>query len=166
MPEAFSPPPRFSDPDMHHGTCITHVPWCMPGSLTSGFLWSRLWGKRSRHSRRMRNPRFCVSGKRPMAGRNANITDETAGLSFRTVNLIWCTSLRECNHISLHKCYPKICKDDPFCHSSRRILSTYLCTYRCKYHWFITSAERCMLCFHLCYLPKFAFCYVPKFASG
>ena len=24
------------------------------------------WGKRSRHSRRMRNPQFCVSGKRPM----------------------------------------------------------------------------------------------------
>ena len=35
------PPPRVSDPVMHHGTCITHVPWCMPGSLTSGFLWSR-----------------------------------------------------------------------------------------------------------------------------
>ena len=23
---------------MHHGTCVTHVPWCMPGSLTRGFL--------------------------------------------------------------------------------------------------------------------------------
>ena len=23
-----------SDPGMHHGTCITHVPWCMSGSLT------------------------------------------------------------------------------------------------------------------------------------
>ena len=42
---AFSPPPRVSDPDMHHGTCVTHVPWCMPGSLTNGFLWSRWWGK-------------------------------------------------------------------------------------------------------------------------
>ena len=64
--ERFPPPPQFSDPDMHHGTCVKHVPWCMPGSLTSGFLWSRWRGKRSRHSRRMRNPRFCVSGKRPM----------------------------------------------------------------------------------------------------
>ena len=54
------------DPDMHHGTCLTHVPWCMSGSLTSGFLWNRLRGKRSRHSRRMRNPQFCVSGKRPI----------------------------------------------------------------------------------------------------
>ena len=41
MPGTFFPPPRFSDPGMHHGTCITHVPWCMPGLLTRGFLWSR-----------------------------------------------------------------------------------------------------------------------------
>ena len=27
---------RVSDPDMHHGTCVAHVPWCMSGSLTSG----------------------------------------------------------------------------------------------------------------------------------
>ena len=38
MPGTFSPAPRVSDPDMHHGTCVTHVPWCIPGSLTSGFL--------------------------------------------------------------------------------------------------------------------------------
>ena len=44
MPGTFSPPPRFSDPDMHHGTCVTHVPWCMSGSLTSSFL-SRPRGK-------------------------------------------------------------------------------------------------------------------------
>ena len=60
------PPPRVSDPEMHHGTCVTQVPWCMPGSLTSGFIWSRLRGKRARHSRRMRNPQFSVSGKRPI----------------------------------------------------------------------------------------------------
>ena len=47
--------------------CVTHVPWCMPGSLTSGFLWSQWREKRSQHSRRMRNPQFYVSGKRPMA---------------------------------------------------------------------------------------------------
>ena len=35
-----SPPPQVSDPDMHHGMCVTHVPWYMPGSLTSGSLWS------------------------------------------------------------------------------------------------------------------------------
>ena len=46
--ERFPPPPRFSDPDMHHGTCMTHVPWCMSGSLTTSFLWNRWRGKRSR----------------------------------------------------------------------------------------------------------------------
>ena len=54
IPGTFSPPPRFSDPDMHYGTCVTHVSWCMPGSLSSGFIWGRWRGKRSRHSRRMR----------------------------------------------------------------------------------------------------------------
>ena len=62
-----SPPPRVSDPDMHQGMCVVHVLWCMPGSLTSGFLWSRWRGKRSRHSRHMRNPQFYVSGNKPMA---------------------------------------------------------------------------------------------------
>ena len=56
---------RVSDPDMHHGTCVILVLWCMSGSLTGGFLWSRWRGKRFRHSRRMRNPQFYVSGKRP-----------------------------------------------------------------------------------------------------
>ena len=45
MPGTFSPSPQVSDPDMHHGTCVTHVPWCMPGSLTTGFLWNRRRGK-------------------------------------------------------------------------------------------------------------------------
>ena len=67
MPGTFSTPPRVSDPDMHHGTCATHVSWCKPGLLTSGFLWSRWRGKRSRHSRCMRNPQFYVSGKRSMS---------------------------------------------------------------------------------------------------
>ena len=65
MPGTFSPTPRVSDPDMHHGTCVTHLPRCMSGSLTSGSIWSRS-GKRSRHSRRMLNPQFYVSSKRPI----------------------------------------------------------------------------------------------------
>ena len=32
MSGTFSQPPRVSDPDMHHGTCVTHVPWCMLGA--------------------------------------------------------------------------------------------------------------------------------------
>ena len=42
MPGTFSPPPisketaSYSDPGMHHGTCVSRVPWCMSGSLTRG----------------------------------------------------------------------------------------------------------------------------------
>ena len=68
MPGRFSPPPRVSDPGMFHGTCVSHVPWCMPGSLTSGFHWSRRRGKHSQQSWRMRNPQFCFSDKRPIWG--------------------------------------------------------------------------------------------------
>ena len=45
MPGTFSPSPQVSDPDMHHGTCVTHVPCCMPGSLINGFIWNRRRGK-------------------------------------------------------------------------------------------------------------------------
>ena len=37
---------------MLHGTCVTHIPWCIPR-----------W-----HSRRMRKLQFYVSGMRPIAG--------------------------------------------------------------------------------------------------
>ena len=82
IPGTFSLPLPVSDPDMHHGTCVTHVPWCIPGSLTSGFLWSLWRGKRPRHSRCMCYPQFYVSGKRPMNLRNifikfSNILDKT-----------------------------------------------------------------------------------------
>ena len=52
------PSSRVSNPDMHHGTCVTHMPWCMLGSLTSGLFWSRWRGKHSRRSRRMHNLRI------------------------------------------------------------------------------------------------------------
>ena len=58
----------FTSLDLMWCRCMMHVPRCMPGSLTSGFLWSR-WGKRSRHSWCMRNPQFYVFGMRPMAAR-------------------------------------------------------------------------------------------------
>ena len=38
MPGTFSLPPRVSDPDMNHGTWVTHAPWCMPRLLTSGIF--------------------------------------------------------------------------------------------------------------------------------
>ena len=86
MPGTISPPPRVSDPDMHHGTCVTHVPWCMPGSLTSCFLWSRCQGKRSRHPWRIRNPQFCVSGKRTMLVGDTYTGDFNRCLSSHIVN--------------------------------------------------------------------------------
>ena len=63
---AFSLSPRVSDPNMHQGTCVMHVPWCMLGLLTSGLLWSWWQGICSQHSRRMHNPQFCISSKRPI----------------------------------------------------------------------------------------------------
>ena len=63
IPGTFSPSLQVSDLDMHHGTCVTHVPSCMPESLTSGFIWSLRRGKGSWHCRCMRNPQFHVSGK-------------------------------------------------------------------------------------------------------
>ena len=68
MPGTFSPPPRVSDPDIDHGTCVTHVPWCMPGSLAVSFEVGG-GGKRSRHSRCMHKPQCYVSGKRSMLWR-------------------------------------------------------------------------------------------------
>ena len=76
MPGTFPPPLWLNNPDMHHSTCVTHVPCCMLGSLNSGFIsvaggW---WlGKRSRLSRCMCNPQFHVSGKRPMGVTRATV---------------------------------------------------------------------------------------------
>ena len=70
----FSPPLRVSDPDMH-------MPWCMPGSLTSGFLWSRCRRKLSRHFRSMHNPQFNVFGNKPMGN---NFQMHLLGLIFST----------------------------------------------------------------------------------
>ena len=86
-------PPRVSDPGMHHGTCMTHVPSCIPGSLTSGFFFNRWRGKRSRHSRRMRNPQLCVSGKRPMETLSAFM----ALLATHSVVIIQFPSIRSSN---------------------------------------------------------------------
>ena len=42
MPGSFFPryrlqtEPLVTDPGMHQGTCVMHVPWCMSGSLTRG----------------------------------------------------------------------------------------------------------------------------------
>ena len=51
---------KVSDPGMHHGASRTCRDACRNREPAVS-------GKRSRHSRRMRNPQFCVSGKRPMS---------------------------------------------------------------------------------------------------
>ena len=108
VPGTFSPPPQVSDPDMHHGTCVTHVPWWMPGSLTSDFLWSRWRGKRSRHPRCMRTTQCYVSGKKPMSERGWRsvthcflcycgfrlLTMKKALWDFRSRNKTWWISMR------------------------------------------------------------------------
>ena len=86
MSGTFSLPTPVSDPDMHHGTCVTHVPWCMLGSLTSSSFWSRWRGKRSRHSRCMRNLQFYVSGKRPIS---TDITFDVKGVLHMKPVLSW-----------------------------------------------------------------------------
>ena len=73
---------------MYYGTCVTHVPRCIPGSLTSGFLWRRCLGKRSRHSRRMRNPQFYVSGKRLMPSRGSMLCPVTKCLNSLSLNTL------------------------------------------------------------------------------
>ena len=64
--------PLFSDPGMHDGTCVTYVPWCV-------------WVKRSRHSRRVRHPRFYVSGRRPIELRYTREFNNTAYNKFSPV---------------------------------------------------------------------------------
>ena len=56
----FQRKPLVSDPGMHHGTYMTHVPWCMPGSLACSD--GETFPAFPAHA----HPQFCVSGKRPM----------------------------------------------------------------------------------------------------
>ena len=45
MPGTFSPPPRVSDSDMHHDTCVTHVPGCNAGIANWWFPLKLVAGK-------------------------------------------------------------------------------------------------------------------------
>ena len=67
----FQRKPLVSDPGMYHGTCVTHVPWWRHvrharAVMHVGIANLRWRGKCSRHSLRMRNPQFYVSGMRPI----------------------------------------------------------------------------------------------------
>ena len=54
--------PQVSDPSMHHGTCVKHVPWCMSGSLTTPVTGENIPCIPSACA----TQQFYVSGKRPM----------------------------------------------------------------------------------------------------
>ena len=87
MPGTFYPPPRVSDPDTHHGTCVTYAPWCLLGSLSSGFVWSRGRGK---GSQRMRNPQFYAPGKRPIGFETLNWVELYALSTWRSIFALQC----------------------------------------------------------------------------
>ena len=97
MPGTFIQPLPVSDPDMHHRTCVMHVPWCMPESLTSGFIWSWWQGKCSRHCQRMRNPQFYVSGMRPIGGlKHPEIASPTVPNWSQISQIIWNALASKC----------------------------------------------------------------------
>ena len=75
----------------HRGLAIwvTHVPWCMPGSLTVGFLWIRWWEKRSRQSWRMRNTQFYVSGNKPIVTHKCVANPSTLQWPYGSNLLLW-----------------------------------------------------------------------------
>ena len=100
-PGTFLPPLRVSDHDMHHGACVTYVPWCMPGSLTSGFLWNRWRGKRSRHPRRRCKRPLYVSGKRIMTNVHTCTNVSSVLLVFLENGLILQDIFRNCS-IRIH----------------------------------------------------------------
>ena len=64
----------------------------MPRSLTNRSLWSQLRGKCSRHSRRMRNLQFYVSGKRPI--------DQNTKAKYHHTIMILKMLPHRCGHIS------------------------------------------------------------------
>ena len=73
----FQRKPLVNDSDMHH--CM-HVGIATPG-------WR---GKRSQHSRRMRNPHFCVSCKRPIGVWSLNAS---YSLQYIFGRIAWCATV-------------------------------------------------------------------------
>ena len=94
-----------------------HLLWCISGSLTGGFLWCRWWGKCSWHSRRRRNPKFYVSGKRPMTPLWSS--HPTVWWSLR------CWGRASC-------CRPAQCSCSQ---STRRLRARQTCTNVCRSRW-------------------------------
>ena len=92
MPGTFSPSPWVSDPDMY-------VPWCMLGSLTSGFLWCRWRGKLSRHSRRLRNSQFYVSDRRLMHKHGSRLKSTAVEVKVWITIKLWDIIVYPCHNL-------------------------------------------------------------------
>ena len=97
---------KSSDLTTNYLSILTHVQWCMPGLLTSGFHWSRRRGKRSQHSRCMRKAQFYVSAMRCMTLKHLGLALLTQ-VSFTTamqtsnnfltcLNIIFCLAKYPC----------------------------------------------------------------------
>ena len=94
MAGLFYPPPRFSDPDMHQGTCVMHVPWCMPGLLNSGFLRNR-WRENVLGipgACTTRNFMYLVRGLWIAVMEISFLTHYKVNNGLREVDIQWCTS--------------------------------------------------------------------------
>ena len=95
--------PLVSDPGIHHGTCVKHVPWCMSGMLT------RVAGKTSPAFPAHAHPKFDVFGKMPIIY-GLNFT-----LGQKPINQI--PSNPRCSSLQFHKPitpkYDKSCGNGP-----------------------------------------------------
>ena len=81
---------------MHHGMYVTRVPRCMPGSLTSDFLWSR-WksGNRFRHfTYLVRGPWRQVFSKRIKPYIHTHLSHKLKPAIFSTQEYHWFVGLQ------------------------------------------------------------------------
>ena len=68
LPVTFSPPPTLKETAIYRSRHASRHVRDARAVKHIGIASPQWRGKRSRHSPRMRNPQFCVSGKRPMVG--------------------------------------------------------------------------------------------------
>ena len=129
MPGMFSPPPRVSDPDVHYGTCATHVPGWMPGSLTSGFLWSRWQGNRSRHPQRMPTHNFKYLTRGPCNNRYKACISTFISIGLGFSHNITVRTLNTCGRDRQRFCYT-FWVNDPLNRKASPMLSAV--AFRCR----------------------------------
>ena len=76
--------PLVSHPDMHHGTCVTHAPWCMSGSLTrdGGENVPGIPGACA-------NPNFTYLGRGPWLGSKVALPERRWSSSLMNICVTW-----------------------------------------------------------------------------